>query len=49
MLSAPWKTPKIDTVIGLDEVGYSIMTIKKNSDFAGTGRFVLVSDPGVSS
>jgi hypothetical protein len=34
----------IDIVVWFDEVGYSVMTVMKNSDFAGAGGLVLVSD-----
>jgi hypothetical protein len=37
----------IDIVVWFDEVGYPVMTIMKNSDFARAGGLVLVSDLGM--
>jgi hypothetical protein len=34
----------IDILVWSEEVGYSVMTVMKNSDFAGAGGLVLVSD-----
>ena len=37
----------IDIVVWSEEVGYSVMTVMKNPDFAGAGGLVLVSDLGM--
>ena len=37
----------IDIVIRLDQVGYPVMTVIENSNFALAGRLVFVPDPGM--
>jgi hypothetical protein len=34
----------IDILVWFDQVGYSVMTVMKNPDFAGAGGLVLVSN-----
>jgi hypothetical protein len=37
----------IDILVWSEEVGYSVMTVMKYPDFAGSGGLVLVSDLGM--
>jgi hypothetical protein len=37
----------IDNVVWFDQVGYPVMTVMKDSDFARASGFVLVSDLGM--
>ena len=37
----------IDIVVWLDEVGYPVVTVKKNPDFALVEKLVLLADLGM--
>lgn len=38
----------IDIAVWFDQVGYPVMTVKEDADFARVGKVVLVPNPGMA-